>query len=208
MLSVTMLQRYFDATQFDRLVKGVASNGSPLPLPLVARLGYPAAGTALALRRLVELTYGPTSLSRQMTSLLLALQRTGGAFAGGEERCPLATAAAAAALGTILRDHGGDERVESAYEQAIAALASMQDSNGLFGGAGDRSLQDRASTSAFVFSVLADDDRFRETVRLADLQRWFDTHGTRLDRPTAELYRRATARQPVALTPAYAGIAA
>ncbi len=211
MLSVSLLQRYFDACQFDRLVKGVVANGSPLPLPLQARLSHAAPATAVALRRLVELTYGSTALSRQMSHVLVALQRPGGAFAGSDEACPVATAAVVAALGAVLREHGADERIESAYDRGLMALAAMQDREGLFAGPSDRSVQCRALTSAYVLSQLADDDRFRAAVRLADLENWFDLNGHRLDRATESLYRLAQVRVPSgvgAMSPTLAGIAA
>lgn len=209
MLSVSLLQRYFDAGQFDRMVKGLVANGSPLPLPLQARLSHAAPATAMALRRLVELTYGSTGLSRQMTTVLLALQRPGGSFAGDDEADPIATAAVAAALGAVLREHGEDERVRSAYERAVLALAGMQDGRGLFAGPADRSLQDRALTSAFALSLLADDEGFRASVRFADLESWFESNQRRLEPSTAGLYRLARVRtRAAALSPALAGVAA
>ena len=212
MLSVSLLQRYFDSGDYEKLVKSRADNGLPMPLPIQARLAHAVPATALALGRLVELTYGPTELSRQMTSLLLARQRPGGAFAGGDEAAdPLATAVAVAALGAVLRDHRPDDpRIDNAYEQALLALAGMQQPDGLFAGPADHTEQDRALTSAFLLSLLLEDDRFRQSVRLADALSYFESRYHQLDRPVATLYRLAHARRPAAAiaSPVVAGIAA
>lgn len=212
MLSVNMLQRFLDAGDYTRIVRAIAGNGVAIPLPLQARLAYPAAATALGLRRLVELTYGPTGLSRSALSILLHLQRPDGSFAGSCERDPLATAAAASAFSAVLDHHGpaAGPEVEPARDRALDALAAMQDERGLFLGPDDRTWQDQALTSAFVLSLLAGDERFCAAVRVADALTWFDDNERRLEPATEELIALAKADQPLAIrqTPALAAIAA
>lgn len=198
MLSVNLLQRYFDASEFEKAVRILASNGTPAPLPLQARLAFPAPATGLMLRRLVELTYAATALSRSMTTLLIHLQRPDGSFAGSSERCPLATAAAAAGLAAVARHHGPSDGAdaEAALHRALAALASMQDDHGLLGGPDDRTTADRALASAYALTVLADEPALPHALRLADLVGWFEEHHTRLDRPTHRLLELARAKHP------------
>ncbi len=65
MLSLHTIERALETADHDRLVREVAANGLSLPLPLRVRLSSSeAAAVALGLRRVAELTYGPTALSR------------------------------------------------------------------------------------------------------------------------------------------------
>ncbi|MCX5658208.1 MAG: hypothetical protein NTW19_00620 [Planctomycetota bacterium] len=83
MLSVNLIERLFRGRRFEQLLDSLAANGLSLPLPLRVRLAQtPAAAVALGLRRLVELTYGPTTLSREMAGFLVVLQGEDGSFGG------------------------------------------------------------------------------------------------------------------------------
>lgn len=105
MLSIHTIERNFQQQRFEGLLEAVLANGLRLPLPLHIRLSQsPAAGVAMGLRRLVELTYGPTALSRRMTQWLLERQLDDGSF----DADPLATAVVAAALSRVLANHFAD----------------------------------------------------------------------------------------------------
>lgn len=215
MLSVTLIQKLFDTHDHGRMIGCLADNGTTMPLALQARLTQPVAAMGLGLRRLVELTYGPTPLSREMTDSLLDGQLPDGSFQGTCERDPLATATAAAGLAAVLREirgfRGGQgdrgqnaQRVShlvDALDRALASLAAMQMQDGLFCHGDDRTEQDRALTSAFVLFLLARQPGFRETTRFADLMTWFDERANRLDNDTLQLYHMASlddpARHPV-----------
>jgi hypothetical protein len=198
MLSLHLVQRHLDAGDYTRLVRALACNGLAIPLPLQARLSFPAAAVGLALRRVVELTWGPTPLTRHAQSLLLHLQRPDGTFAGSCDRDPLATAAAAAAFRAVMRNHGGDAAARAAHPhaRALAALASMQADDGLFSARDDRTWQDRAATAALILHLLADDPAFVASVRHAELLNALADQAHRLDDATAELYRLALASRP------------
>ena len=201
MVNLRMIQRCVERGEFEKLVQRLGENGLAESLPLRARLGHAAPATGLALRRAVELSYyGPTSLTRMLTALLIHLQQPDGSFAGVDERDPVATAAAAAGLATLLADPMGrlDDTAAVAQERAIAALASMQDGQGLFTSAADRTWQDRAATSAFVLTMLVDDPRFRAAVRFADLLSCLDENEHRLDHAARGLLQLARADQPTA----------
>ena len=81
--------------------------------------------------------------------------------------------------------------LDRALDRAAAALAELQDCDGLFSAPADRCLADRALTTAFVASLLAHDARFGAAVRLHDIHRWFDQHDDRLDRATRRFWDAA-----------------
>lgn len=212
MLSVSLIQRHFETGRFDQLLDALAANGLEMPLPLRVRLSQsPSAAIALGLGRLVELTYGPTPLSRAMARRLLA----GQADDGSTEGDPLATAATAAALGRMQAGHPGyDPELALARERALQALAAMQcdpaTDAALFDGPIERTRQDRELVAAFILWLLGRDDEFRSAVRFADLVGYLERRERRLDEDAERLWRMARKeRRPHAPTsPALAAIAA
>jgi hypothetical protein len=163
MLSISAIDRALDSREYDRLLRDLSRNGLIMPLPLRVQLAESAAGArGLGLRRLVELTYGPTALTRQIVAGLLRAQLPTGAVAdaAGRSSC-LLTAAFAAGLGRALRDHAGrlgddHAEIDAAYHRALSALAGMQREDGLFAGPQDRTGRDRLLTSAFIAYLLID----------------------------------------------------
>ncbi|MEM1109842.1 MAG: hypothetical protein AAGH99_14245 [Planctomycetota bacterium] len=204
MLSVSLIERTLETRDYDRLLRDLSDNGLSLPLSIRMRLGQsPAGPIALALRRLVELTYGPTALSRRLVDRLLCEQRFDGCSdpqipAAGTERMasedggrdPLVVATVLAGLSRVAADHPatvGDE-LRSGLDRGYAALAELQDCDGLFSSPDDRSVGDRALTTAFIVSLLGADPRFRAGVRLGELHQWFEARDGRLDRQTQRLW--------------------
>src|SRR5689334_21136730 len=119
MLSVNLIQRHFQAQRLDSLLDALSANGLELPLPLRIRLGQVnASAVAMALRRVIELTYGPTGLSRDLANHLVKAQQPDGSY--GQD--PLATAAAAGALGRLIAEQPGaaGDDVRAARERALA----------------------------------------------------------------------------------------
>ncbi len=200
MLSITLIQKLFDAHDHCRMVGCLSENGMTLPLTLRARLSHATGAIGLGLRRLVELTYGPTSLSVDMTQALLSQQHADGSFQGDCDRDPLATAAAAAAIAAVIRESPAqaqpDTALPDALDRALASLASMQDDAGLFRHEDDRTEQDRALTSAFILFLLARISAFRAAARFAELMTWFDERADRLVPDTLELYHMASLDDP------------
>ncbi|MEM9420088.1 MAG: hypothetical protein AAGA25_13695 [Planctomycetota bacterium] len=197
MLSVSLIERTLEARDYDRLLRDLADNGMEIPLSLRLRLCQcPAAPVALALRRLVELTYGPTRLSRELVERLLLSQSPEGGFAAdcGHDRDPLVAAAVLAGLGRVAADHvsAANDDLFDSLDRGYAALAELQDCDGLFSSPSDRSLADRAMTSAFILSLLGSEPRFRDAVRLSELFRWFEAQEGRLDRHTQHLWDLAS----------------
>jgi hypothetical protein len=201
MLSDNLIHRLFDTQDHGRMIGCLADNGTAMPLTLQARLAQPVAAAGLGLRRLVELTYGPTPLSHDMADALLAGQLPDGSFQGTCHRDPLATATAAAGLAAVLREYHRQDarrrcRLADALDRALASLAAMQREDGLFCHGDDRTPEDRALTSAFVLLLLARLPGFREAIRFADLMTWFDERADRLNDETLQLYHMASLDDP------------
>ncbi len=190
MHSVHLIERHFRQHRLDLLLDGMltANLGWPLgeaspSLPLRLRLLQSQAGLlGLALRRLTELTYGPTTLSRDMTAALLEMRAEDGSFGHEVETRnspshaatipdPLATAVAAAALGAMQRQWRASPspQVAAAHHTALAALGGMQVGDGLFACPADRNTGERELTAAAILWLLGDDPLFRSLVRYGDL---------------------------------------
>ncbi len=191
MLSINLIERLFESKRYDRLLESVAENGMGLPLVLRVRLSQSdTSAIALALRRLVDLTYGPTALAQRMANALIARQRPDGSF----DSDPLVTATAIAALHQFTSsqaDNAGP--AEQTLARAMASLAAAQCNDGLFNSPSDRSDEDRALTAAFILFLLADDEAFRLSVCIADLLGWFEQHHDQLATHTGRLWRMARA---------------
>lgn len=199
MLSVNLIERTLETGDFDRLLRDLSDNGTPLPLPLRVRLGAGStAGIGLALRRLVELTYGPTELSRRLLDRLVSAQRPDGAFAidhaDDPEADPLTTAVAVAALERVATDHAAarTDLLDDALARGQAALFAMQGGDGLFTAPSDRSIADRSMTTAFIVFLLGNCPAFRDGIHLAETHRWFEQRNGRLDRHTQNLWDLAS----------------
>lgn len=172
MLSVHAIDRTLEAKDYDRLLCDLGRNGLVMPLPLRVQLAEsPVGAQGLGLRRLVELTFGPTALAKQLIGALIRSQSpTGAALDAADRSSCLLTAAFAAGLGRVLRDHAGriggvGDEVRQAYDRALASLASMQRADGLFAGPQDRDEQDCLLTSAFIAYLLLDSPGFASTCR-------------------------------------------
>lgn len=219
MLSIHAINRSLDTNDYDRLLRDLGRNGLVMPLPLRVQLAEsPVGAKGLGLRRLVELTYGPTLLSRQLIAGLIQAQSPRGAALDAADRpsC-LLTAALVAGLGRVLRDHQGRygevlEDVQDAYGRALACLATMQDEDGLFVGPQDRDKRDRLLTSAFIAYLLLDSPDFAGTCRghalLSVLQEHLDECGAdtqaliqmaRLSRSAPTLRLAGAPQEPVLL---------
>lgn len=193
MLSVYHIEKLFLNRQFETLLRGVCPIDMELSLPLRVRISqHPAAVTALALRRVLELTYGQTGLSREMIDGLLGMQSIDGSF----ENDPLATAAAAETLQRLILEQGDhDGQIADAMDRAWQALANLQTEDGLFQFADDRSEQDRALVAAFIAMLVGQSEACRGRVRIHAIADWFEEHDRALDSGTLEVWRLAMVEQ-------------
>lgn len=105
----------------DRVIDAVVRGGLPLSLTLRVRLAAsPSACRALLLRRLTDISFGPTRLSRSLTKRLLEDQ----ASDGGWEGDPLATACVVAALARVTDEHRADAAPRRAMQRGVVWLAA------------------------------------------------------------------------------------
>lgn len=204
MLSIQLIDKTLQQGDHDRLLRELARNGLVMPLPLRVRLGGSGIGaTAMGLRRLVELTYGPTALGRELAERLIAAVVPGTGVLNDEgQPCPVLTAAAAAGLGRLLRDHGhlmGEDHppTQQAHREAIDALARMQAADGLFAGPVDRTAEDRLLVSAFIAYLLLDDHAFASRCQRHALLTALEEQRDRAAPATAELIEMARMSGPV-----------
>ncbi|MEM0914895.1 MAG: hypothetical protein AAGK09_09835 [Planctomycetota bacterium] len=166
MLTAARLESLTDVADADRLIDGLGRSGLPLSLTQRVRLASsPSCCAALALRRLAEITFGPTRLSRRLTRSLLSRQQPDGSW----ESDPLATACAVAALQRIVAEHRADDAPRLAMRRGEWALASMQRPDGLLVGTADREEDAAASMGALILYLLDRVDTAWEAVRRTDL---------------------------------------
>lgn len=173
MLTTQRIERDFTRRRWDSLLDRILANGLPLPPALRMRLSQSApAVAALALRRVTELTYGPTPPARAMGAFLADSVGADGTVDGD----PLATAAVVAALTALSgTDENALPELPVVLDRLWAGLAGMQGEDGLFDGP-DRNRDQRALTAAFIAFLLGDLPPACQSIRLFDLAAWFDQH--------------------------------
>lgn len=198
MLSLHRITRLLDAEQPDRLWVELAQAGIEWPLPLRARLeSVPAAAWALALRRVCELTLGPTPLADRLTQRLLHAQQPHGTWStdGNDDRGheaghedPLVTALAAVALRRRAQQPGTPpheaQALQHAHRAAIASLAHLQNpADGLFGTEGDPNAvagvgrtPGRVAEACYILFLLAEDPEALAALRLLPLRDALEAH--------------------------------
>lgn len=198
MLSIQTIDRTLETGDHDRLLRDLGRNGLVLPLPLRAQLAQSRVGAvALGLRRVIELTYNPTHLTRLLIDQLLADQDPTGCWRDADGKASaLLTATAAAALGRCLRDHDGmlgeqAPAIQRGYANALTALSTLQQHDAGFVGPTDRTREDRHLTTAFIAYLLVDDPAFAATCRGHELLSMLEDALDHADRPTAELIEMA-----------------
>ena len=193
MLSPATIVRLINAERYGQLLEAFGANGQYLPPTLHAHLLHsPAAMVALALRRVVELSRGPSHAREQLTQMLLASQLEDGSF----DADPLATAYAVSALGSLIHNgQGVDPQVEDAHDRAVEAMKGLQAQDGLFMDVQHISA-DRQTESACILHLLARDTQAWAKLGLTRLLGWFDAHQSMLDRDSTRFIRMAKASLP------------
>ena len=160
MLTAQTIDRTFRKGDYSRLLDQVAAHGLPLPEALRRHLlRTESCPVALALRRKLQLAYGSLREHLPMARFLLERQDADGLI----EADPLATAAAAAAIGALLEHPAArldaDTRcsLQEALERAAGALAMRRREDGLFSPAlPTLSAVDADLVSAFILLMAAE----------------------------------------------------
>ncbi|QDU71320.1 hypothetical protein [Mucisphaera calidilacus] len=193
MLSLPQIQRHLLDRDYDQLLIDLVRNGTLLPMPLRLRLSQSPGGClGLALRRVVELTHGPTHLGNTIFDGLLAECVT--------DHDPIVLAAClsgierARALGAVGPDQA--DALEQCANRLWFALAQRQQHTGLLGAEPDRTETDLALTSAFVVYLLAPVSSRAHHLDLSGLLTALEDRRPLDDRAAEELVQVALASWP------------
>ena len=192
MLNTHVIDRTLQAHDNDKLLRDLERNGLVMPLPLRARLGCDLGATALGLRRLIELSYGPNPVIMRLTRQLVAAVEHEPLIDADGHACPVLAATVAAALGRMLEDYAGllgeeDAPIRNAYHQAMAQLAQMQTADGLIHHPSDTDPASQRLSTAFVAYLLIQDDLFGQLAQRHALLSALDEAYDHCDSPTCEL---------------------
>jgi len=154
-----------------------------------------ASAAALALIRLDELHQPQAALCPRLIGSLLALQQTDGGWGD--------VATTALCLRALCLQNGQGPAIERGLEY----LAALQQPGGIWPKIPIRRMPEDALVSAFVLAQLADNERFRDSIRFDAALAWFQAHRWSLDLAAQSIWDHARLRIPVVVTtPAGAGI--
>jgi hypothetical protein len=156
MLSLPQIQRHLLSGEHDQLLHDLSRNGTLLPLPIRIQLaGSASACRALALRRVAELTHGPTLVSRIILDRLISAEAERGHDGDSVVALAAQLAGLARALALETVDPDEAEAVHLRMGELAFRLSAMQGSDGLLGGSEDQRDADRVRNSAFAVYLLA-----------------------------------------------------
>src|SRR4051794_5966612 len=179
MITVRQIERLWENRQYDRLTTELLGNRAEDSARLRAYLSGSLPAAALALIRLDELNQAHAALAQKLIRRLLVSQSADG---GWDD--PLVTSLCARALMSA----GGQG---AAIDRALAHLADLQKTEGIWPKEPIRRLGADAYVSSFILFQLGGVAQFRQTVRLDDAVHWFESHSDRLDADTRRLWELA-----------------
>lgn len=183
MMTVRQLERFWQAADFERLVRVCLEMRPENSLRLVAECSKALPAAALAVVRMDELSQAHTLFCARLVRSILASQQADGGWGD-----PLTTALC---LRALMCGQGDGP----AIDRGVEYLANLQKTDGIWPKAPIRRLPADAFTSAFILLILGDDFRFRQAVRIGDAHGWFNANQAMLDGETARLWRILSMRQ-------------
>ncbi len=209
MLSVSLIDRLESSGDHERMIEALSRNGLLMPLPLRISLSQsPAAAWALALRRLVEITYDASGLSERLEARLGEWVTPSGVLDAQGRVCALATACVLSAFDRVEKDYPSADLSRRVGSDALRySLACQQDGDGLFTASGDRTDADRCLTSAFMLYLLAGSPMFTASIRLTDLMAGLSPEGWCAPGPVADLVAMAQLALDAAMSAPHAAAA-
>lgn len=176
MITVKQIQRLWDNRQYDQLIGELLSPRAEDSERLRASLTGSLPAAALALIRLDELNQPHVPLAQKLIRRLLVSQSADG---GWDDT--LITALCTRALTTT----GGQG---PCIDRAIAHLADLQKTEGIWPREPIRRLHADAYVSAFILYQLGGSSQFRSAVRLDDAVTWFNRSADHLDDVSRRLW--------------------
>jgi hypothetical protein len=194
MLTVRRIERLWNERKYLQILEELIA--PRVEAAAVAELAEtPAASAAaLALVRLDELHQPQAALCPRLIRSLLALQQTDGGWGD--------VATTALCLRALCLQNGQGRAIERGLEY----LAALQQPGGIWPKIPIRRMPEDALVSAFVLAQLADNERFRDSIRFDAALDWFHCHRWSLDPGAQSLWDHARLRIPaVVTTPAGVG---
>jgi len=182
MQTTRQLDRFWNARQYDRLVRELLTARIESSPRLVAELAHPVPAAAMALIRLDELNQGVHPLNEKLIRTIIAAQEGDGGWGD-----LLVTALCVRAL-LCSRGQG------VAIDRGIAWLANLQKAQGAWPAFPIRRTAEDPFVSAFILFHLADQPAFRVAVRLDDAVTWLAQNEPTFDPESRRLWQRATLR--------------
>ena len=182
MITVRQIERQWEARAFGRLFAELVAARPERSLRLGIDAGGALPAAAMALIRLDELSQSHVKLYSTLLKTILAAQEADGGWGD------LVTTALC--LRALLCGGGNGQSVE----RALAYLAGLQKSEGIWPNVPIRRMPADAYVSALILYQLGEQQTFRRGVRIDDAVRWFQTHEHSLDAETRALWDRARVR--------------
>lgn len=182
MTTVRQIERFWNAKQFDRLLRDLLTGRPEGALELAQKVRLIPAATAVAMIRLDELAQAHVPLFGRLIRTLLNTQDADGGWGDA-----MTTALCLRAL--MLGSGSGDS-----IDRGLSYLAMLQKENGAWPIVPIRRTEEDATTTAFVLYQLAEVAIFRSAVRFDDALDWLARHNMGFEPQTRRLAQRAAAR--------------
>lgn len=182
MMTVRQIERYWEASEYERLFAEVVSARPEAGLKLGIDATRRVCAAAIAIIRLDELDQSHVRLYSRLVKAVLVAQEADGGWAD-----VITTALCVRALLC-----GGGNGL--AIDRGLSYLAELQKAEGIWPHVPIRRMPADPYVSALVLFQLGNQPRFRQAVRLADAVQWFSANEGWLDDDTRDLWRRASLR--------------
>ncbi|MFP4145026.1 MAG: hypothetical protein ACLFV3_07760 [Phycisphaeraceae bacterium] len=193
MLSSRLIERHVQRDAHRGLLRQLMDNDPSLPRPLEGALARrPAAILALALRRLLEVSYRPSPMAGELIDRLRDYQDLPGVRDDALTLASLAAAWRTVAHHPLVASAGAGR----AREEALDRLVQLQAADGLLSSAEPATDEERALVTACVLMLLADDADFRARPAWQAMTRAIEQRRTALPRQLGRLCQAARPTGP------------
>jgi hypothetical protein len=187
MMTVKRIERAWNAGAYQRLFRDLAMCRPEAALESQSEQGWEVPAAAMAIIWLEELSQTYVPLYGKLIRSLIAAQQPDGGWGD--------VATTALALRALLCDNGDGLAVQGGLD----FLTRLQRPGGIWPSFPHHRLPEDPQASAILLYHLGDQSAFQAAVRMHDATAWFERNGDTLDRPVADLWRRASRRCRLAL---------
>jgi len=186
MMTVRQIERHWNARNYGRLLADLLAARPEASLHLGIDMARPpaAAAAALAIIRLDELSQSDRKVHQPLLRAILSAQQADGGWGD--------FVITALCLRALLCGNGNG----IAIERGMKYLADLQKPEGIWPNVPIRRMPADPYVSALILYQLADQPRFRQTIRIGDAVKWFARNQPNLDAESRELWQRASRRCP------------